>query len=602
MPSFPLIIDAADGTGVYSINLGSQGTSGVYIKNATDRYVYIEDNSGENFVYKTTDNGVTWTKQDAAGSPAGLQRNSICLCSNGSKIRLVAINFVGESLALWDFDTDTDTWAMVDNTLPVPPIGVFNQGYLCVMVGTLFYLVGQFFKDPVLHDVNAVGYVVFNGTSWSSYTAIGFPGFDSPVGMSQCCLLYTGSSLMCYMTYSGGQSIPPPGVVLDAIYQANLLISPAISIIPQLTYRGLEGNSPIPWQACATGGMISMAVLTSGGFEYGTGTDSGSNPSYTFTTVTQGNGLAGFTVGVVSGTAVLFDSVLDTDPTVLIISYAPNGIGLVEIGRTAATGTSFGLSAVGTGNLNFFAIGFGASTDYWEQVGIIPPPPTPAPIPKAVGGGGTYFPRALNKTLLLAQIARIYGTDWALLRDIPFPPLSSFFLFPNSFDLCLSREFQLYNHIDPLAMSCARKPDCFLQSERDWLDYPPGWITFNPVKTVPLPAPGDGDVVVLSFRVPYGYDGAILAQFHGFTQGFTEGSGDIQWRIRADGRYLRDCGDMELTIGSPKQLSPVYGGLQLRSGNLVEYVVSAPNTSGLLPPPGTGTILTGLHGLFYPRM
>lgn len=119
---------------------------------------------------------------------------------------------------------------------------------------------------------------------------------------------------------------------------------------------------------------------------------------------------------------------------------------------------------------------------------------------------------------------------------------------------------------------------------------------------MPLPASSDGDVVVVSMRVPYGYDGVITAQFHGYTQGFTEGSGDLEWRVRADGRYLRDCGDMQVTIGSPKQLSPIYGGLQLRSGNLVEYVVSAPNLSGLLPPPGTGNILAGLHGIFYPRM
>lgn len=308
-----------------------------------------------------------------------------------------------------------------------------------------------------------------------------------------------------------------------------------------------------------------------------------------------------------------------SDPAVFIATFDNTGTPGIQIGIGAAHHLS-GWAIT----MEFSPDGITEGQGYWEGA-VAPPPPPPPLVPKSTVGGGTYFPRQLNKTLLKAQIARIYGTnydspdsagnirfrqrygqlpaqgdDWFSLRD--FPPLSSFFLFPNDFDLCLSRELALFDLIDRQAMSCARKPDCFLQQERDWLDSPPGWRTFNPVKAIPLPAPTDGDVVVLSFRVPYGYDGVITAQYHGYTQNFTEGSGDLQWRISADDRLLRDCGDMLLTIGSPKQLSPVYGGLQLRSGNLVKYIVSAPNLTSTLPPPGTGNILAGLHGFFYPRM
>jgi hypothetical protein len=300
---------------------------------------------------------------------------------------------------------------------------------------------------------------------------------------------------------------------------------------------------------------------------------------FTVTAGTDGGGL--LNAGTWAGVAALVNA--SSLVNSLVVS-----VGGSEVSGGSGGVTQFSLGNTGAGTGAFFS-GFGS-----------PPPPPPAPlIPQSVGGGAQYFPRHFNKSFLRASIARIYGQGWVSIRDNP--SLSSFFLFPNQDDLCLSREFQLYNLIDREAMSCAKKPECFLQNERDWLDCPPGWRTFNPVKALPLPDPISGDVVLFSFRVPYGYDGVITAQYHGYTLGFTQGAGDIIWRVRADGRYLRDCGDMLLSIGSPKQLSPVYGGLQLRSGNLVEYIVSAPNTSGLLPPPGTGNILAGLHGFFYPR-
>lgn len=217
------------------------------------------------------------------------------------------------------------------------------------------------------------------------------------------------------------------------------------------------------------------------------------------------------------------------------------------------------------------------------------------PVQKPTAGGGVYFPRFLNKTLLANQIAH---------TAVP-APLYWLYDFPNDFDVCLSREWRLYNQIDPTLLSCARKPDCFCgeQGSRPWVEPPSGAVTFNPDKAIPLPAPAAVDVVVLSFRVPIAYDGIILAQYHAYRgQGtFVEASGDIVWRVSANGRYLRDMGNMQVSIGSPQTLSPCPGGLWLHSGDLVEYVVSAPNGSGALPLPGQGFILAGLHGWFWPR-
>lgn len=236
-----------------------------------------------------------------------------------------------------------------------------------------------------------------------------------------------------------------------------------------------------------------------------------------------------------------------------------------------------------------------------------PTPPTPGVSNTPAGGGGIYFPRYFNKTLLHQQLYRNFVGRPAVSPDLigvdqNIVPLSSFFLFPNDIDLCLHREWYLFDNIDPNALSCARKPECFCgAAELEWVEPPPGSRVFNPSGGIPLPNTTDENVIVLRFRVPVGYDGIITAQYNEFTQPWTEGSGDLVWRVRVDGRYLRDCGNILFTLGSSVDLSPIYGGLQLRSGNLVEYVVSAPNTSGSLPLPGVGNILAGLHGWFYPR-
>ena len=215
------------------------------------------------------------------------------------------------------------------------------------------------------------------------------------------------------------------------------------------------------------------------------------------------------------------------------------------------------------------------------------------PVKKSSGGGAKFFPRYLNLTLLMNQL------------QMHQAPLSAFFAFPNDFDTCLAREWRLFHQIDPTAMSCGRKPSCFLEGfeAKEWVDPPHGFIRFNPDKAIPLPDPVSGDVTIFSFRVPIGFDGILLGQYHGYAGlgTFIEGGGDLAWRVRVAGRYLRDMGNMLVSLGSPQQISPCPGGLWLHSGNLVEYIVTAPNTSSMLPLPGQGNILAGLTGFFFPR-
>lgn len=215
-----------------------------------------------------------------------------------------------------------------------------------------------------------------------------------------------------------------------------------------------------------------------------------------------------------------------------------------------------------------------------------PPTPTPTPITPISPGGPRFIPTETN-----------------------------------DYDACLSREYRLYNLIDRELLSCAKKPHCFCYDERQWggnyddaeeigQGPPTGSIPFNPTGQVPLPGPLNGDVIIFSTRVPLGYDGIILGQFHGYypipvapgpiTSVFVEGSGDIRWRVAVAARFAKDCGDITVTLGTIRTLSTIAGGIQVRSGDLLQYIVNVPNTSGSLAP-GVGSILAGLHGWFWPR-
>lgn len=138
---------------------------------------------------------------------------------------------------------------------------------------------------------------------------------------------------------------------------------------------------------------------------------------------------------------------------------------------------------------------------------------------------------------------------------------------------------------------------------------PYGALTFNQFKAIPLPAPAAGEVELFTFKVPIGYDGIITGQSNGFiNQGggaFIEGSGDLVWRIAVNEnsaiRFLKDCGAIIFSLGQVNNWQTAPGGLRLYSGNTCTLIVTCPNGTGSLPPPGTGQVFAGLHGHYWPR-
>lgn len=180
----------------------------------------------------------------------------------------------------------------------------------------------------------------------------------------------------------------------------------------------------------------------------------------------------------------------------------------------------------------------------------------------------------------------------------------------NPYDDCLESEYRDFTDIFNAGI-----PSRKLYPSPPWVTMPPEGRRFRPISVAPLtsfgsPGPFTGaDVVVLQMRVPLGYDGVIsdvVANFSG--SGFDEGSGEITWRLAADylpigglttgGRYLRDMGNILVSLGSLTQPSPVpRGGLRIYSWDLVTFYANISAAATV----ANGNIICSIAGWTWPR-
>jgi hypothetical protein len=207
------------------------------------------------------------------------------------------------------------------------------------------------------------------------------------------------------------------------------------------------------------------------------------------------------------------------------------------------------------------------------------------PSSAATGGGGpgSGFAGLHGRATLCGRHKNAF--DWCMfyqsleMRDIEFPPMCTI---PEPFR-------QRY----PLPWS-------------DDLDFgrvavPEQAVPFSRIGSVVTPAPIAGDVVLAQERVPYGYDGLMMAFFSQYTgQGFDQGSGDIVWRIQLNQRYLKELGNVPFALGSSKSPCPLTEGQIVLSGQLMRLIVNVPNLSGNIQVGGS-RIVGGLIGFYWPR-
>lgn len=180
----------------------------------------------------------------------------------------------------------------------------------------------------------------------------------------------------------------------------------------------------------------------------------------------------------------------------------------------------------------------------------------------------------------------------------------------NAYDHCCHTEHQLWNQLVARGglhtLCCPQGRPAY--PFPPWVKMPKEGRRFKPIKTLLISTvePFTGlPITVLSERVPYGYDGVIedvvCEVVADAATGFTEGSGDVTWRLSADGRYLRDEGNLQVTVGSLITPSPIpRGNLRVYSGNLLHFdVVFAIGAEATLNP--QARIVCSITGWYYPR-
>lgn len=128
-----------------------------------------------------------------------------------------------------------------------------------------------------------------------------------------------------------------------------------------------------------------------------------------------------------------------------------------------------------------------------------------------------------------------------------------------------------------------------------WVQPPEGHLPFLEAGVLAVPGVGAAGIV-LTVNVPQGYDGVINAISNNYVAGgFVSGSGDLIWRIVADGRVIRNFNNITVELGT-LQIPRAIDGIRVFSGQVITYTINHIANAAL----GGNTVCT-LKGYYYPR-
>ncbi len=178
-------------------------------------------------------------------------------------------------------------------------------------------------------------------------------------------------------------------------------------------------------------------------------------------------------------------------------------------------------------------------------------------------------------------------------------------LAPNEWDECLLWEMKRMRGITPFPDMCVipkeYRNELPWPVDGEWGSVPEQAVRFNKTGGIVTPTTVSGDNVVVSWRVPVGYDGLLTGTYFGYSgSGFVQGSGDIITRLRINQRYVKDLSNNPFLLGSPVLPLPMTEGQILLSGMTVQSIVNVPNLSGQIVV-GQSTIFAGQVGFLWPR-
>lgn len=129
-----------------------------------------------------------------------------------------------------------------------------------------------------------------------------------------------------------------------------------------------------------------------------------------------------------------------------------------------------------------------------------------------------------------------------------------------------------------------------------WVEPPPGRVPIDVFGTVAMPVVG-AQALLLTFPIPEGYDGIINYYALSYTgAGFVNGSGDLAWRILADGRPIRNFSNITAQKGSEQFPRMISGGIPIYSGQIITVTIDHVANVAL-----GAAVTASLLGYMYPR-
>lgn len=186
------------------------------------------------------------------------------------------------------------------------------------------------------------------------------------------------------------------------------------------------------------------------------------------------------------------------------------------------------------------------------------------------------------------------------------PPL------PNRYDAVLAQELELWHYMMPDLRAI---PYCWPPDKLPWVTMPKEGRAFKPIGTIPVSSvPFTGVDTVIPWTsnggqplyVPVGYDGVVTevtCEISAPTppgNGFQEGSGQVVWRLSADHRFLRDYGDIRVSLGSLRVPSAILRkGVRIYQRNLLQFTVAIQPGAPINP---AGVIIVSIIGWYWPRI
>lgn len=558
------------------------------------------------YAAKSTDDGVTWVLQDMAGSPAfwdfeiGSYSDSVIgynveVKPGTSELWVVYVPASEDpsypvSVVVSIFDMATDTWGSTSTTTPVLPLktdgslapifdiyACFREDNGRLYVGGGFFLSGP---DSLGNESYRNGYTYLDtiGGAWAAPVEIpdqpAVPGGGSDIypDFTYCGLL-PGSDGRVHAILRMTDVDPP----VEPLNTFHYLVddgagSPGAS--PELVYEVSPGG-------CS--GQLQVSSLQSG-------------QEQLIIQIAYDDGVDFFFVWVYADSA---DSPVWNNTPEELNSGLNLGIGRDVDGSVYL----------------FFSDGINVFSSLWNGAGFDSPEniytittvdPVSIPSCGGVASIGVAFRGPGNPS------GNLFSTPGvALFSGSPAPPTpvtppapehplaKPIFKCPNFWDFCLGTLHAQESGIKfppPFTTPADWVPPACYDPGQPWLQIPSQGRELYQLGSLALPAPGSGDQLLFSYRVPAGYYAVLYEIYQDYTEPFTSTASQLIWRVRLNRRWIKDMGSMDYALGSLNGFKCLDDRIIADSGWVISYFVNVPSTSPLVG----GRVLAGLRGWVYP--